>query len=434
MNKVEQILTEQKAAFDQVQAPLELENRLRNALRRSSARRKTKEKFSAKVLVASLVLFILVGLNFETLAYYGKKLVGYDQVMNGTLQQLNQLGKGQLIEESYTFKNGVEVTLDGVMLDDTQLIVFLTEKDPQGEVDALNLGPFMYIQGLYKRYNMESGQGNCNPDNTEIKWIYSFEPPLFFEKTLRLKFDLENNGEMEEGEIVFNLERDKAVGRTLHLSLNESFTAHNEQIKLASLWASPTQTILEGSIQSATSLAKDYLVGERIRPVALNIMANGQELTPLGGGTSTDLKGITFHHNYDALPQDLKSLQIIIGSFSADHDVNQQFVLLKGQEAKDLQVQGQDIQVNSVEESAGNTLVTITTQEGTVLSKVKLLVNGKAVSLEETIADKYEKTSEGKIFHTRTLVFPAQGQTLELDIQSMTYLEDYQHVIEVPVK
>lgn len=52
--------------------------------------------------------------------------------MSGTLQQLNELGKGQLIDKSYTFKNGVKVTLDGIMLDDNKMIVFFTNYDSEG--------------------------------------------------------------------------------------------------------------------------------------------------------------------------------------------------------------------------------------------------------------------------------------------------------------
>lgn len=43
----------------------------------------------------------------DTLAFYGKKLIGYESVMNGTLKELNQLGKGQIIGKSHTFSRGI---------------------------------------------------------------------------------------------------------------------------------------------------------------------------------------------------------------------------------------------------------------------------------------------------------------------------------------
>ena len=62
----------------------------------------------------------------DTLAFYGKRLIGYDPIMNGTLKQLNQLGKGQSINKSYTYKNGVVLSLDGIMLDDNQCLAYYT--------------------------------------------------------------------------------------------------------------------------------------------------------------------------------------------------------------------------------------------------------------------------------------------------------------------
>lgn len=436
MSKVERMLKEGKAVFDEIQAPPDLENKLRIALKRSSAKRRGKRRLSIKVLVVCLVLFFVIGVNFETLAFYGKKLVGYDQVMNGTLQQLNELGKGQLIDKSYTFKNGVKVTLDGVMLDDTQLLAFLTVKDSRGKLEDVEWRLHgLQLKGFYKHYMAESGQGELNGEQKEVKWMYSFEPPHFYEKELRFQFNLEENGQWEEGEIVFNLDRSKALGQTLRIVLNEVFTSHGEQIKISHLLASPTQTIIKGSIQSPAALARDYLTGERIRPVNLEIklIANGQEVASLGGGMSTDLHGITFYKSYDALSQDLNSLQLIIESFSADHDVNLRFPLTKDLIGESIHIQGQTITISKVEELAGHTHVTITTQEGIVLSKVKLFVDGKLISLDKTISDDYEKTSEGKVYHTRTLVFPTKGQDLALTIERMTYSEKVNHIIEVPI-
>jgi hypothetical protein len=438
MNKTEQMLNEGKATLDLLQAPPELENRLRTALiRTTTKKRKNKVRLSVNVLIACLVLFLVIGFNFETLAYYGKKLAGYDQVMNGTLQQLTNLGKGQLIGKSYTFKNGVQVTLDGVMLDDTQLLAFLTVKDTRGNVDDTDIGlSSLHLKGFYKHYMAESGQGVINEERNEEKWQYSFEPPHFYEKKLGFRFSLAQGGQVEEGEIVFELDRRQAVGQTLRIALNEVFNAHQEQIKLTNLLASPTQTVLEGSIQGPVDLAKDYLIGERIRPVTLEIklLANGVQVSELGGGISTNLDGVTFHKNYDALPQNLKSLQIIIESFSADHDVQEKVFLEKGMSAKSIKINGQDIQITKVEEAGENTQVTITSLEEVILSKVKLNVDGQVTRLNKTINDDYEKTSEGRIYHTRTLVFSATGQKLELDIERMTYPEEYHYIIEVPIK
>jgi len=437
MSKTEQLLSQSKAALDQLQTPPELENRLRTALQLSVAKKKRKQKLLVRALVACLALFLIIGFNFETLAYFSKKIVNYDQVMNGTLQRLNELGKGQLIGKSYTFKNGVRVTLDGVMVDDTQLLAYFTVKDTQGQLADLDLGlNGLYLQGLLEQYRGQSGQGFYDEKKKEIRWQYSFEPPRFYERKLLLKFSLQQDGRTEEGEIAFDLDRSKAVGKTVRIRLNESVIAHHEQIKLVSLLASPTQTILEGSVRSPWAEVMDYLRRERIRlkDLEIKLLANGEEVAELGGRIGTNINGITFQKNYDALPQDLNSLQIVIESFSAEHEVGKKVPLEKDMAAKSIEINDQKISLDKVEVTAeGNTQLTITSVEGIVLSKVKLSVDGKLVSLEKTVNDSYEKTFTGEIHHTRTLVFPAQGADLELLIERISYPERVNQVVEVPV-
>lgn len=282
---------------------------------------------------------------------------------------------------------------------------------------------------------MNHGQGERNQENTEIKWLMSFEPPYFFEKNLHLKFALINNGTVEEGEIAFTLSREKAMGHTLKKNINQVFKAHDAHIRIESILASPTSTLIKGNIRNTFELVKDQLSGERLRPgnLTLKLIANGQEVTPQGGGMSTDLKGITFQHSYDALPADLKTLQIRLESFTADHDVKQQISLKKDMKDRVIWILGQDLMINKIEESNNNTYLTITTEEGTVLTRVHLLMDAKEVKLEETIDDHYDKLPDGKIMHTRTLRFPGTGEDLRLDIIRMTYLETYQKTIDIPL-
>lgn len=67
-------------------------------------------------------------------------------------KQLNQLGKGQTIGKSHTFSNGVSLTLDYVMLDENQLLLFYTIYDPIGHVDDHNITPFMSVKAFWGDY------------------------------------------------------------------------------------------------------------------------------------------------------------------------------------------------------------------------------------------------------------------------------------------
>jgi hypothetical protein len=418
-----------------MEVPENLEARLRDALKSRRMWYKKGGRWKSWIAVA-VIAILLAGYNFDTLAYYGKRLIGYDQIMNITLKELNELGKGQVVDKSYTFSNGVSVTLDGIMLDENRLIAFYTLKNPNGDVDDINFNPYISTTGFLGNYNMQGGQGEINEDKTEIKWMMDFDPPYFFEKTLHFKFAINNKDFHEEGKITFTLDRSKAMGYTLKKAINKNIHIDETKIHFEDILASPTRTVIKGSIQNIVGLAVDQIKGERFRPNHLDVslMANGKEIQKQGSGMSTDLKGMTFHFDYDALPLNLETLQLKIERFSADHDVRQQVAVDKDRLGTSIEILGEKISIDKVYQSNGNTYVTITTKEGTILTRVYLLINGKTVRLEKTTTDHYEKLTDGTILHTRTLEFPGTGDELKLDIQRMSYVQYYNKIINIDIK
>jgi len=431
MSEIEQMLNNRKQELDQIEVPEEMEARLSDALTKR-ADKKINRSWKKLIAVACLTV-LLAGYNFDALAFYGKKLIGYDQVLNGTLKQLNELGKGQLIGKTHTFKNGTSVILDGVMLDDNQLLAFYTAKDPKGKVDDIGLR--VSLKGFLKEYFM-SGHGVMNDEKTEIKWVASFEPPLFLEKTFDLQMVLNEGNKSETGQITFKLDRSKAMGYTLKQRLNKTIEIDGSSIHFDTISASPTSTAVNGSIQNIVELAKDQLTGERIRPGALKLrlIANGKEVASQSGGMSTDLKGITFHQEFDALPSDLTSLNIKLESFAADHDINQEINLQKTLHDLEVDIEGQSIVINKLHESNGDTYITITTKDTTVLKRVHLIMDQNRVDLEETINNSYNKLVNDGVMHTRTLHFKGTGETYRLDLERMTYKKVYNKTINITLK
>lgn len=434
MNEIEKLLNDKKSHMDNIEIPKELESRLYEALESTSTAKRKKRNWKP-VVAAACIAFLLIGYNFNALAYYGKKLLGYDQVMNGTLRQLNELGKGQPIGKSYTFKNGITVTLDGIMVDENQFLAFYTVKNPKGNVDDVVFHPRMTIKGFFKEYYPKSGQGEMNDEKTEIKWIHSFEKPSAFEKTLHLKLELFENNTGEEGDISFKIDPTKAMGYTLKQNINKTIKSGDTKLHFESIVASPTKTVLYGSMQNIIELAKDQMLGERLRPnnIDIKLIANGQEIMHQGGGMSTDNKGIRFHSEYDALPGDLKSIQLNIVSFSLDRDINTKADINKGSNNQQVKALGQNIEINQVYESERNTFITITTREDIVLTKVGLIVDGERISLKETINSDLKKLEDGEIMHTRTLRFPKTGSKYQLSIEKMTYTQPYNKIIDIPL-
>lgn len=435
MNKIEKLLNEEKLQINQMNSPNDLEAILRSKLDNHQKKHIKKYRWVINVAII-LILVSAISFNFDILAYYSKKLIGYDQVMNGTLKNLNELGKGQLIDETYTFDNGVIYTLDGIMLDDNQLLVFYTINDPSGKVDEL-YGNHLYIQGKHHQLLMNSSTGIVNEDNTEMKNVASYETPYFFEKKFTFKISLLEEGVQSTGEIKFTLDRNKAMGHTLKEKINQSVEVGNEKITFESIQASPTSTVIEGNVQDIFDIVIDKFKGERIGMVGmdleLELIADDQNITRQGAGISTNLKGTTFSYEFDALPTELEKLQIKFVSFGTDHVADEQFKLNKDIIDQTFEVMNQNIVINEVYENNGDTYVTFTTEESTVLTSVYLSLDGTNSELVETIEVDLIKTKNGNILHTRTMHFTGTGNEIELDIQRIHYSESYDKIIDIPL-
>ncbi|MDF2890616.1 MAG: hypothetical protein K0R80_983 [Clostridia bacterium] len=437
MKLIEEMLNNSKIEIEELQVPDELEARLNSALQNKRMSKKRNNNWSIKVAVL-LIAFMLVTYNIDTLAFYGRELLGFDNILNGTLKELNKMGMGQTIEKSHTFSNGIKVTLNGVMLDDNQLLAFYTIQNTEGSAeDVFSSGSFnsMYVQGILGRNYLESGQGQLSEDKSVIRWVEEFEPPHAFEKKLTWVFNIFIDGKSEEGKISFVLDRDKAMGHTLKSRLNQNIKLEGSDIRFDTITASPTTTVVKGTVQNIIELASDKISGERIFSPNLDIklLANDKEIDLQGGGMSTDMKGMKFEKRYDALPQNLEKLQLHLVSFGAEHEVSELISLDRSLKARTIKVSGQDIIIEKLEERNGETFVTITTEESVLLSKVYLMVDNHRVELTETIDDNYDKKKDGTITKTRTLRFETAAEDLQLEIKRIRYQEAYDEYVNIPI-
>lgn len=432
MNRITQILMRKNQEIVQIEAPSNLEARLTLALDKTKPLPANNRRWIPGVAVACL-LILLIGWQTDSLAYIGKKLIGYEKVMNGTLRQLNEMGRGQTIGKSSTLSNHNCITLDAILLDDNQLLAYFTIKSPKGNLDEISIGPGLLIRGKLLSYHMNHAQGEIDYDNNEIKYVASFDPPLWLEKNMKLIYEDREN--LETTSISFTIDRNEAMGCTLKKDLKQTVTSGSATIRFDTITASPTVTVINGMIQNPLELVRDQIIGERIRPgrIDFQLVANGNELSQQSSGLSTDVKGITFSNQFDALPEGLKSLQIKLNSFCADYDVNQTITVEKDKSDQEYSILQQQIIVNDVSESGGDTYLNLTTQESVVLTKVCMIIDGQKVSLEDTSSDKYEKKTNGTILHTRILHFKGKGRELQLCIERMTCSQPCDKVIDIPL-
>lgn len=387
-------------------------------------------------VAAACIIFILAGYNFDTMAFYGKRILGYENVMSGNLEDLNDMGRGQVIGKTYTFENGISITLDGIMIDESQLILFFTTKSPRGNVEEVMLGPAMEIKGMEGRYTQRSAQGIINKNGTQMKAIQSFEPPRFFEKTMHWKFQLWENGVCEDGEITFKIDRQKAMGHTLKTSIGESVDIESSSINFESILAAPTRTIVKGSIDSITEIVIDHIKNERVMPNGLDvdIIANGNNVNQQGSSMSTEIKGIHFQERYDALPENLESLELRVKGFSFDCQVNESIEISDETIGRKAMAGGRDIWINDIYESAGSTFVNITTGEDMALSRVYLMADGNRLDLKKTNEYETKEGEDGRVLKSRTLEFEGTGGSYNMEIKRMSISKECSYTIEIPVE
>lgn len=438
MNNVEAKLDDMKNKVDNIQVPHELESNLRQSLDRVPNKKKG-FNYRNMILAATIAIFF-IGYNVDALAYYGKKIIGYDIVMNGTLKDLNRLEKGQTIDKSYEFKNGSKLTLDGIMLDSNNLVMFYTVFDPLGNVEEIynDLGIFS-LEGLISSYS-GGGHGITSDDGKTMRWVYNYDSPKFFEKNMKFIFTSRSTG--EEGKIEFKLDRNQAMTESLKLAINKKIEISDRKIKIDSLVASPITTVIKGQLQNLIQLGLDKINGERIyfESIDLMLIADGRILDKQSSGISSNIKGSSFDLTFDALPEDTKEIEIKLISFGVSEDVKEKIVLDKGTMNKTINILGQDIIINKAYEKDGNTYVNITTEENVYLTSLYLNISGKEpsdkedrISNQRTIDETYDKTvgKDGKdcILRTRTVEFEGAGENLELDIKKISYQKDYDKVI-----
>lgn len=431
MSRIDDLLKEEKKRIDELRAPEDMEMNLKKSLDSSS--NKSRKGFKFKVAAIALVV-ILLGYNFDSLADLGKKFIGYEDVMNGSLKELNDQGLGQKVDETYTFKNGVKFTLDGVILDENKMTMFYSLLSPEGEIEKV-LGEFM-ISDIRTRFNSFAGyysEGVISDDETEIKTILSTsKSPNFFEKKVDIDISYAYpDGNIERTQVSFDFDRKEALKKSVRIEIKKNVDLAKTTLKVKDLVASPTSTVIKGEIQNVFELALSYIRNDRpkIEDINMALIVNGDEMRPLSSSMSTDLKGQYFEIWFDALPEKIDSLELKLLDVIEEVDVDETIPLERGME-KEFKVLGQKIIVEDIYEKDNSTFLILKTDEETKISAISLNLDGNYVALKQTVDMAYEEVKEGsdELFFIRTLEFEGRGEKLALKIDSMIYQNTYNEV------
>ncbi len=312
MNDLEKLLTYKREELLNIEVPEEMEDCLRNALN------KRKKHIPKSAIAAALIAVLLFAYSFDSLAYYGRKFIGYDNVTYGSLKELNEEGKGQEINKSCVFSNGIEVTLDGIIFDDNELVAFYKIKSTKEKLDPLKYDISMQLYGInLMGYHAKSGQREFRDDynNICVAW---FEAPAFYEKWMKLNISLRIDDTVEERTIKFTLDRNKAMKKTVEKKLDAKVKLGDYEVHFDKLTASSLSTYIKGKVKVSADNAKSALgrniiseYEQGLQFIDFDIVTDKGEKVNLNN-RSTENSGneITFVKSGDALPKEFNTLEI----------------------------------------------------------------------------------------------------------------------------
>ncbi|WP_090553801.1 DUF4179 domain-containing protein [Natronincola ferrireducens] len=429
---LEKTLLKKKRDYNNIEVPQEMEERLRNALEKEKSVKKS--ILGSRFIAAALILFIFVGYHFDTFAYYGKRLIGYDSIMSESLKDLNQMGRGQEIGQSYTFENGVEIILDGIMVDDNQMIAFYRIKNGQNGFDGHRFDPS--FKGFLRRYRMRSAVGEyLGGDQEELIYMAVFDPPGLFERTLTFEFTIWEGNHHEKAVFPFILDRSKAMGYMIKQKINKTVEVEGIEVHFKKITATPTQTMIEGSVDNIIELIRQSISGDqtRIPHMRIKLLADGKAIAEQGSSMTTNMKGMSFSSSFDPLPANIEKLEIQLEELSIMERPNLSLNLSKKQLPYSTYYKNREIKIEEMVSVNGETHITIETEENMLLLDVILLADGESLKFIETQSLDYDKTPNGGT-HKRKIKFQGNGDNLELKIGTIIYtgkFEGFNSPIEI---
>ncbi|WP_062106904.1 DUF4179 domain-containing protein [Bacillus niameyensis] len=426
MNKVEKRLGNGKELMDSIKAPESMELRLKKALDRATVKRK-KHRAPMWITTAVVIFFsFFIGYHYNAVAFYGKKIFGFDEVMSGTLKELNEQGMGQVVDQEKVLKGGNRLMVDGVMADENQLIVYYTVKNSDGIDPEYLLYP-IEITGFLSK-SIGGGTMSLSEDGTELKGVYSFEPVSPFAKKLTMHYreDYED-GQMSDGSITFSYNPNEAFKTVMKQSLKKTFKVDKGTISIKSITATPTMTVIEGTLN-----VENY---DRVpSPLdGIELIANGQSINQIGSGRQTGLTGTKFDIKFDTLPKQLDSLKLVMKKFVGYKTVDEQISLDEvGDEP--FTVGEKELFIKEVSKTTEGVTITIATDEDVMLDGVS--IDGKAgnTPLKTTLNQTYIEHGSGRILKERTLLFATEVEPDALLIEGMHYMKVYDQEFDIPTR
>lgn len=412
MNELERYLEKERERLENNNIPEELNERLRVALEQTPQRRKTKApKWIA--VAAAIMILSFVSYNYNAFAYYGKKLLGYDELMTETLAQLNEEGSGQSIEKKVILSDGTELYLDGLLTDENQSILYYTVKNPKGVVEE---SYFDMIRGSWTKAFATYGTSSENEDGTEIKGIQAFEAVSPFAKELTLEYRYNEGTEQEE--ITFPYNPKLAMQTELKQSIRKKVHVDQGTIRFESITATPSRTTIKAKV-NVDNFDRIQLGGGGVQ-----LLANGKPVELTGSSSKSAIFGSDIEIYYDQLPTEIDTLELVVDKFVGYQSLNEA-IELSGNDDQSEEIHGKKLIIRKIEKTAEGIQVTIATEQDVLLESVSIQSKGKSTPLHTTLRSELLDGENGETYNERVLLFNTDEMPDTLSIEGMHYAKSY---------
>lgn len=385
MKSMEDQLKIKKEQLESIEVPEELEERLYTILK---SKHRENNFFIRHKTAASFIIILLIFsiYNFDALAYYGRKIIGYDQVIYGSLKDLNELGEGQQIGKSYTFKDGSEVILDGVFLDENKLVVLYRLKAE--DIEKVSGFLDVYLKGLFSESMCNDGRGLNDEKSKQIICAANFNPPNMFDRNLT--FSLTSN-DGEEGKIKFKLDMSKIINGAVNQKVDKSVEIDGIKYNFTSLSATPMSTAIKGNIEAGS---KSQLFTNGIDGITRNLIIelnqtyerDGKEITEKIEGSGREIssknENINFNYEFDGLKKDLKQLTLKVLKTEDMKIIDKEIKI--DNNTKNINVDS--VKISDVKIESGNTVITFITEKDVIFT-AGLMIGGNEAKLIKESSD-----------------------------------------------
>ncbi|PAD69861.1 hypothetical protein CHH83_06320 [Bacillus sp. 7586-K] len=427
MTKIEKQLEIEKKRLDSLKVPEELEDRLRNALHSAAPKNTNRRLTNWMIAVVCLFTILTIGYHFDALAYYSKKILGFDAVMSGTLQRLNEDGMGQIIEKKLVLEDGTELLINGIMTDANQLVMYYTLSNPNGLDQSEELFSPKSITGFLTNSEIESGTSIINEEKTEIKGTMSFEPVNPFAKklTLHISQRLKHN-QVKEDSVTFPFHPNKAIQTEIKQPIKKTVKVDKGTITFNKITASPTITVIEGRLNVENFDRVDLSLN------GVELFANGKPIELLSSGSHSSLNGQKFELQYDALPDQVESLILNVQQFAGYERLDKEFSLNNMKEAPYL-LNKKKLWMKKLSMTSEGVQITIVTEQDVMLDGVSVKTKNEMIPLNTTVNEVNKTLPDGTEGKERTLLFNTDSRPEALFIEGIHYMKSYGYEIDIPV-